>query len=208
MGAALLFVLVVCLLAALPAQVFAGQASTGELFFYPCTSCHPVQAGTSLPNGFKRHQIKLVVHDKLGSGAKACLVCHDDPAKDPSKLKLVDGSLVDIKGDISKVCYRCHSDKYKEWEGGVHGKRAEKCTAAGCHDPHTPSWIYAEPTQPFVGTGFQARAVSEREPFKPFAGAPEPAGVLTPGWLKLATLLGGLTSFGLIGTMIVGRPKR
>ncbi|MDR3687444.1 MAG: hypothetical protein P4L93_10860, partial [Coriobacteriia bacterium] len=32
--------LAVCALLAAPA--FAGRASSGELLFYPCTSCHPV----------------------------------------------------------------------------------------------------------------------------------------------------------------------
>jgi hypothetical protein len=203
----------VIVLAAVP-PAYAGHASLGEAVFYPCTSCHPVTLapdGTPtkpLPNGFKGHQIVLESHDRLGKGAAACLVCHDDPARDPGKLKLIDGTLVDITGDVSGVCYRCHSAKYNEWKAGVHGKRQPKCTASGCHDPHTPSYVFASALPPFVGTGFQARAVSQRVAFTPLAGAPLPPPTLTPSWLVLAAGLGILVSAGLVGTLTLGRSKR
>jgi hypothetical protein len=194
-----------------PAAVPSGSAASGELLFYPCTSCHPVIDGTpsaALPNDFPGHQVTLEVHDVLGKGSKACLVCHDDPAKDPGKLRVIDG-FVDIDADdAARVCYQCHSDKYKEWEVGIHGKRLPKCSSAGCHNPHSPSWIYAEPLLPFVGVGFQSRAVSERTTFTPLAGAPIDAPVTTPAWLRTGTMIGGLVVFGLLGFVIVGRPKR
>jgi hypothetical protein len=34
-----------------------------------------------------------------------------------------------------------------------------KCTAAGCHNPHTPSWIYVAALPPFQGTGIEVNAV-------------------------------------------------
>lgn len=188
-----------------------GSAAAGGLLFYPCTSCHPVVDGTpkaELPNEFPGHQVILDVHDVLGEGGEACLACHEDPAKDPGKLKVI-GGVVDIDGpDAARVCYQCHSDKYKEWEVGIHGKRLPSCMAAGCHNPHAPSWIYADPLLPFVGVGFQSRAVSERTTFTPLAGAPVDHPVVTPDYVRLGTLLGSLVAFGLVGFMIVGRPKR
>ena len=119
-------------------------------------------------------------HDVLGKGDAACLVCHDDPAKNPGMLKLADGSLVDIKGDVAAVCFRCHSTKYKEWKAGTHGKHQGKCTAAGCHDPHSPGFMYAQPLRPFVGNGFQFQVLSERTAFTPLmAPAPPPARALS-----------------------------
>lgn len=211
-AAALLIVLLIALFSA-AGVAHAGQAAIGEPVFYPCTGCHPVAGGKAvkpLPIDFEGHRVKLEVHDKLGKGSAACLVCHDDPARDPGKLKLVDGTLVDITkpADVAKVCYRCHSEKYEEWTQGVHGKRAEKCSAAGCHDPHTPSWIYAEPLLPFVGTGFQTRAVSERAAFTPLASAPVPVPVHTPWWLSLAAGMGAVVSAGLIGFIVMGRRTR
>jgi hypothetical protein len=201
-------------LAVFVAPAFAGQASLGEPLFYPCTSCHPVTLGADgrptkpLPNGFTGHEIVLESHDKLGEGPQACLVCHDDPARDPGKLKLVDGSLADITGDVSSVCYRCHEQKYKDWKAGTHGKREPKCTASGCHDPHTPAYVYAAPVRPFAGTGFQVRAVSDRQAFVPMASAPVPPPTETPSWFLLATTLGMAVSAGIVGTLTLGRPKR
>lgn len=207
----LLLVLVAVWFLIVTVPAFAGQSAIGEPVFYPCTSCHPLANGkpsSKLPNGFTGHQIELVVHDKLGEGSQACLVCHDDPARDPGKLRLVTGELVDVTGDVSRLCYQCHSQKYGEWQQGVHGKNEAKCTSSGCHDPHSPSWIYTKPLLPFVGTGFQTRAVSERAPFTPFASAPVPAPVETPWWLTLGAILGGVVSTGLIGFMTLGRFDR
>lgn len=210
---ATVFLLVLVLLPA--ATALAGQASSGELFFYPCTSCHPVHLvpGTqkpigALPNGFQGHQIVLQGHDKLGVGNGACLVCHDDPTRNPGMLKTADGSLVDIKGDVALVCYRCHSTKYKEWKAGTHGKHQAKCTAAGCHDPHTPQFIYAAPLLPFVGSGFQFRVLSQREPFSPLAPpAPAPP-VQIPSWFLALGAVGLVVAGGLGGKLLVGRLKR
>jgi len=199
----------------LPAGAHAGQSSTGELAFYPCTQCHPVRLDASgkptkpLPVGMEKHEIVLEVHDILGEGDEACLACHDDPTRNPGKLILADGSFVDITGDVSRVCQRCHFEKYQQWTTGVHGKHEPKCSAAGCHDPHTPSWIYVAALPPFQGTGIEVNAVGDdREPFKPFAGPPVAPGVVTPSWLVAVTFLGLLVSVGIVGFLVVGRPKR
>ncbi len=199
---------------ALVTSAFAGHASTGELNFYPCTDCHPVTLGADgkptkpLPNGMKKHEITLEVHDTLGSGDAACLFCHDDPSRNPGKLILPDGSLVDITGDISRVCQRCHFEKYKEFEIGMHGKRMDKCTSAGCHDPHTPSWIYVPALPPFQGTGMEVNAVGwDREPFKPFASPPVPPPVYTPTWLVVVALAGFLVVLSIVGYLVFGRSK-
>jgi len=209
----LLTVLIASFFFATAPTAFAGQASSGDLFFYPCTDCHPVVMGPDdkpikkLPNDFAGHQIKLVGHDRLGVGGAACLACHDDPAKNPGKLKTMDGTTVDIKGDVAKVCEKCHSAKYRDWLAGTHGKRYPKCTTAGCHDPHSPQWIYAGPLLPFVGTGFQARAVSGRVPFTPLASPPVAPPVYTPLWFALGSAIIVVIAAGLIGWLIVGRAR-
>ncbi len=203
----------VVLLVAAPAA-FAGRSSTGELAFHPCTDCHPVVLGADgkptkpLPVDMEQHQIVLEVHDILGDGDKACLACHDDPSRNPGMLIMPDGSLEPITGDVSKVCQRCHFEKYREWQDGIHGKDLAKCSAAGCHDPHTPSWIYMAALPPFQGTGVEIRAVWEREPFKPLAGPPVPPVVYTPLWLTIATALGVVAVIGLLGYLILGGRKR
>jgi hypothetical protein len=204
----------VALVALSAGSAFAGQASSGQLLFYPCTSCHPLDVipGTEKPNrplpgGFQGHAIKLVGHDKLG--AEACLACHDDMTRNPGMLKTIDGTLIDIKtGDVSLVCARCHSGKYAEFKAGTHGKHLASCVAQGCHDPHTPGFIYAPPLMPFVGTGFQFKVLATREPFKPLAApAPDPP-VETPWWVALVTVLGVAVAGGLVGMLALGRFKR
>ncbi len=207
--------LALVLFLAFAAPAFAGQASTGELFFYPCTSCHPVapgavEAGRKFPNDFKGHEIELIGHDKLGKAEEACVVCHEDAEKNPGMLKTIDGGLVDITGEVSLVCAKCHSPQYALWKAGAHGKGFAKCTAAGCHDPHTPGWIYAGPLMPFVGTGFQFRVLPDKEPFTPLM-APAPRGippVETPVWFAVLVTLGVVAAGGLVGTLILGRSKR
>jgi hypothetical protein len=207
--------LIVAILSSSAVPAWAGQASTGDLFFYPCTDCHPVspgavQSGRKLPNGFKGHEIVLVGHDRLGTGDAACLACHEAPTGNPGMLKTIDGSLVDVRGDVSLVCFRCHSAKYEEFKAGIHGKRQPKCTAAGCHDPHTPGWIYASPLLPFVGSGFQFRVRPVRQAFMPLA-SPAPRGippVETPLWFAVVVIVGVVAAGGLAGALVLGRSKR
>lgn len=202
------------LLSATASAAFAGQASTGEAAFYPCTQCHPVTVGEDgqpsrpLPIGMSKHEIELEVHDTLGEGSTACLACHDEPTRNPGMLILPDGSLVDITGDVSRVCQRCHFEKYREWTAGIHGPDQPKCTAAGCHDPHTPSWIHIAALPPFQGTGMEVRAVSAREPFAPFAGPPLDPPVFTPTWLVVVAILGAFVCLAVVAYLLKGRVRR
>ena len=211
-------VLLVVLMIALfsfSASAFAALSSTGELAFFPCTRCHPVFIGPDgkptkpLPIGLKKHEIKLEKHDILGKGTQACLACHDSPQKNPGMLILPDGSLVPVNGDTSRVCQRCHFEKYQQFKAGIHGKHKEKCTSAGCHDPHTPSWIYVGGLPPFQGTGIEVKAVGvNREPFKPMASPPVPPPVETPLGFAIASVIGVLVAAGLVVSMVLGRSKR
>jgi hypothetical protein len=213
---------VLLLASALPA--YAGQASTGKLFFYPCTTCHPVVMvpgpnGTEhpskpLPNGMTEHKIVLEAHDKLGSATSdPCLVCHSDPTANPGILKVVGGGTVPVNGDVSRVCYGCHEAKYKEFMQGTHGKHFASCVVAGCHDPHTPNYIYVSPLKPFLGTGFQIRAVgANRVPFKPLMSPPLPPATTYPTWFLVLVAVGLFVVFaifvGLAGPPILERLKR
>lgn len=204
---------------ALPATASAGTASAGKLLFYPCVDCHPVsidEAGKPsrpLPVDFKDHGIKLESHDVLGKGSAACLMCHEPATRNPGMLRTVDGTLIDIKsGDVSKLCQTCHFQKYEEFEAGIHGKHEKSCTAAGCHDPHSPGYFNVGPLAPFLGTGTQVRIFPERVAFKPFPGPPLAAPVSTPAWFGwMAVVLYALAAViagGLIVTTIRGRSHR
>jgi len=215
---AVLVVLVLAfLLSVFATPAFAGQASSGKLPFYPCDRCHPVFLGPDgnptkpLPNGLKKHEIKLELHNILGADDKACLACHDDPKRNPGMLILPDGTLVDINGpDVSRVCQRCHFEKYSAWKAGTHGKHQPKCTAAGCHDPHTPGFIYVPALLPFLGTGTQVQVLPERVAFTSFpppAAYPAPPTV-TPSWLVVVGLVGVVIAGGIAVPLIRGRSKQ
>lgn len=214
--AVVLFAILQMTFAAAPA--LAGRASSGKLFFYPCKACHPI--GTKpIPNNFKGHQIKLESHDKLGKGTAACLVCHDSPTRNPGLLKLIDGSLVSITGDVSKVCYRCHSTKYKAWKAGAHGRipleldgkygENTKCTTKGCHNPHTPGWISVQPLPPFLGVGIEAHLLPQRVSFTALPVPPDPP--VSPSFLSLK-ILAVVTLIAVAGLITVpaikGKEKR
>lgn len=207
--AALLFASAALLWLAVGAPVaLAGQASSGELVFYPCATCHPVINGVPTgkpPNDFEGHQIVLESHDVLGEGNAACVVCHEDPARDPGELRALGGGFVEVGGDVSLHCATCHSGMYHEWLDGIHGRTQPTCTSAGCHNPHTPSWIYGEPLPPFMNTGFEVRAVSNRIPFTPLAAYPAKPPVYTPMWLWLVAAAGAVVVAGLVVFTIRGR---
>jgi len=219
MGLAFVCTVFAALLIAPALPAYAGQASTGKLLFYPCTTCHPVfmvpgPNGTEhpskpLPNGMKEHVIKLEIHDSLATGgADSCLVCHSDPTANPGVLKGVAGQTVDIKGDVSLVCNRCHEAQYKEFKVGTHGRHQASCVAAGCHDPHTPGYIYAAALPPFLGTGFQFQVLPVRVPFKPLMSPPSPPAIVTPLWFALISIAGFLVVVGIIVMLVLERSKR
>ncbi len=204
-----------------PRLAMAGQASSGELLFYPCTKCHPVtvdpvtgKPSHPIPIDFKGHGIVLESHDVLGKGAEACLVCHDDAEHNPGLLHAVDGTLIDVKtGDIALLCQKCHFEKYNDFRQGTHGKHFASCVVAGCHDPHTPGYIYLGPLPPFLGTGFQIQPVGpQRVPFKPLMSPPLPPPTTNPTWFLVVEGVGLFVVFmifaGLVAPAVVERLKR
>ncbi len=109
-----------------------------------CLVCHRAEGlEKSLPDGDK-----LVLHVDGDTFARSvhtsigCAGCHTDieiGSHPPSKKDIK--SARDYAIASSEVCRGCHEDKFKEWEGSVHGAlvragnvRAPLCT--GCHNPH------------------------------------------------------------------------
>jgi hypothetical protein len=80
--------------------------------------------------------------------------------------------------------------------------------AAGCHDPHTPQYIYAGPLRPFLGTGFQFKILPVRQPFTPLASPPLAPATVTPVWFLAISMAGFLIVAGIIGMLVLERPKR
>ncbi len=180
-------------------QVQAAKSSSGKLLFFPCDKCHP--PGKELPVGFKKHEIRLEAHDKLGQGNSACFVCHQS-VENPALLRLADGGFVNIDGDISKVCYRCHPERYDAWKKGMHGKQPG-CTAKGCHNPHSPAWIAISPLPPFLGTTYEVKvAGSGRKPFQALPIPPEDPNTPSLPATRIAALVAVLGAAVFIGGSI------
>ena len=209
-----------CLVTALflvpAAPALAGQAASGQLFFDPCTSCHPIasgaiEGGRKLPNDFKSHEIALEGHDKLGAGEAACVVCHESADKNPGMLKTIDGTSRRYQGRrlarLLQVPLRRSTRSGRPGSTGVGPPSAPPPAATTLT---RRGWIYAGPLMPFVGTGFQFRVLPDRKPFMPLM-APAPRGippVETPVWFAIVVTLGVVAAGGLVGTLIVGRSKR
>ncbi len=129
-----------CLWAVGLALVFAGFAMAfsataslaAEFQGLPCIACHK--------------QV-LEYHDGLGSGDRACWVCHD--TADMKSLRLRDGTLV-LRSATPEVCGQCHQKRYEAWKDGTHGVKAAatqiKCSE--CHDPHKPQVALLDITKP------------------------------------------------------------
>lgn len=106
-----------------------------------CLSCHPTT---------------LEFHDKLGSGNKACWVCHD--SSDMEMLRLVDGTLLS-SANSPQLCQQCHQKRYEAWSEGTHGipawkgvsveiDGAQRVGCTSCHDPHQPQVALLGITKP------------------------------------------------------------
>lgn len=93
------------------------------------------------------HSETLEFHDNLGSGNKACWVCHDNT--DMKMLRLADETPLPLS-DSPQLCAQCHQKRYNAWKEGTHGipgtVAAVKCTS--CHDPHQPQIVLSDITKP------------------------------------------------------------
>ncbi len=105
---------------------------------------------SSIEDCLSCHGRELQSHDKLGSGNKACWVCHD--ATDMNMLRLADGTILS-RSDSGQLCAQCHQERYQAWKEGTHGipgtVATVNCTA--CHDPHKPQIALLNITKPHPG---------------------------------------------------------
>lgn len=94
---------------------------------------------------------KLTMHNDIvadslklqhGRGAIWCLDCHHTEKRN----KLVDNFGDEISfNEPQKLCGKCHGQVYRDWRGGIHGKRIGQWASDGkkrwfvcteCHNPH------------------------------------------------------------------------
>lgn len=149
-----------------PAPVaFTVGARVDQLYFFPCNDCHafmdPVSEVREL-DVEEGHPANL----EHGVGQIWCESCHDPSDYDRLRNLLADPVDFD-KG--YQVCSGCHSQKYRDWTHGAHGKRAANWrgerriySCVQCHNPHRPSILPRAPRlPPPIRAGLEAMAPVE-----------------------------------------------
>ncbi len=105
------------------------------------------EQATETEDCLRCHSRTLSLHDKLGSGNKACWACHDKT--DMKMLHLVDGTRL-LLSESPQLCGQCHQERYGAWKEGTHGLpgivATVECTS--CHDPHQPQIALLNITKP------------------------------------------------------------
>ncbi len=119
----------------------AARAAEGD---QRCLTCHRAEGRKKdLPDGDKLVlQVDGGTFEKSVHADLGCAGCHGDidVGSHPASHKDIK-SARDFALAATEVCRGCHEDKFKAWEGSVHGAlaragnvRAPLCT--GCHNPH------------------------------------------------------------------------
>jgi hypothetical protein len=107
---------------------------------FPCMECHKdMKDRTRRDLAFHDDQQSVFDHD---SEHRWCLDCHDYENRDV--LRLASGATVPFT-ESYRLCGQCHGDKFRDWRGGIHGKRVGMWDGAktyflcvNCHNPHSP----------------------------------------------------------------------
>ncbi len=118
-GFVLIAVGVAALVAALPVETVKAASpdtSANSSIMDDCLSCHIAK----VPDPAIEQIEPLSLHDQLGSGNKACTVCHSMDDKHLGSLVLRDGTQIPFS-DAPKLCGQCHQKRYDQWLQGIHG---------------------------------------------------------------------------------------
>lgn len=119
---------------------------------FPCSDCHDpdfMETDFTVRDLEDPHDVMPALAH--GAGRLWCMDCHD--ADDRDMLHLASGEPLEFE-DAPKLCGQCHSEQYRDWMGGAHGKRLghwdrnkpqEVLVCANCHDAHTPQFAPIEP---------------------------------------------------------------
>lgn len=134
-----------------PALPYTVGSRVDELFFYPCNDCH----GFMDPNDNVRELDVDEGHPpdlEHGGGLFWCFSCHDQNNYEQLQTPLSKPLSLDAS---YRVCNGCHSQKFRDWQGGAHGKRAanwrgerQLFSCVECHNPHRPEIAPRAPQPP------------------------------------------------------------
>ena len=119
-------------------QEYTVQSRSNQFEFIPCAACHAYTEPNPTPRFLEEAPHYAEV--KHGSAQMWCTDCHAFENRD--MLVTPSGELVNLdKGYV--VCAQCHSDTFRDWKRGAHGKRIGNWqgdrtinSCMDCHNPH------------------------------------------------------------------------
>ncbi len=115
---------------------------------FPCSACHTQEMKTERSLAFAKAHWRINL-SHASEKVMNCSTCHQQPWS--NNLSTPNGEEVDFNHSY-QVCASCHSEKYRDWVGGAHGKRLggwveprviKSCSA--CHNPHRPGLVKRRP---------------------------------------------------------------
>lgn len=121
---------------------FTVEPRIDKLFFYPCNDCHSFMDTNKNVRELdveEGHPANL----EHGKDLIWCFSCHSEA--DYDQLQSLRADPIDFDRGY-QVCGGCHSQKYRDWSSGAHGKRVtnwrgerELYSCIQCHNPHKPA---------------------------------------------------------------------
>jgi len=113
-----------------------------QITSYACTECHAKPLG-ELQDSTKYKKAHWNIKLKHANAhTMNCLTCHN--SADMDNLKSLTGEAIDFNRSYN-LCSQCHTQQFKDWKGGAHGKRIggwapprASLTCVNCHNPHQP----------------------------------------------------------------------
>lgn len=116
---------------------------TDKPTYQQCLDCHRKKTVENIPGKYKPQRIHEEIRLQHGKKEMSCNFCHD---KNNHNLLMQSEERADFKSP-SGVCAQCHSEEFKSWQQGIHGKRTGgwkgkrlqlHCTE--CHNAHSVSF--------------------------------------------------------------------
>lgn len=111
-----------------------------------CGDCHDPSAGPSSNDPTAAPEVHAKVVLRHGAN-KRCFNCHNNAKRD---FFAADGGGQIPYSKVETLCQRCHGTTYRDWAGGVHGRRngywdksagtQTRLVCIACHNPHDPKF--------------------------------------------------------------------
>ncbi|MDG2195115.1 MAG: cytochrome c3 family protein [Polaribacter sp.] len=141
-------------------QSFLIPERKGNIKSYACTECHTKPLKQMQSKDLKKAHWNISIKH-AGANTMNCITCHSSNNMDD--LHSLTGSKIDFNKSY-KLCSQCHTEQFKDWKGGAHGKQIggwapprASLTCVNCHNPHNPAFSSKWPAR------FNTQKIKERK---------------------------------------------